>query len=430
MEASMSKEKVKYPGLREVTWFGQFIYGSNPWMARYIYGLLFLITNLLAWAVRDYEQSALAFQRLQLKGCEGSLECLGTAGVLLGTSKLHDRRDTWQSEWWSAKALLFVLLMILPFLVPNEVIDLYGQIAHFGAGVFLLVQLVSVISFITWLNDSCLSENRIHVISLAMASHFISFVGIILLYVWYAPETSCELNISFITSTLALLILMTGVSVHPKVNAGFLAPGLVGLYVVFICWCAIRSEPPGIDCNRKAEATRRTDWLTIISFVVAMLAMVIATFSTGIDSQCFQFRKTESKDEEDVPYSYGFFHLVFSAGAMYFAMLLVSWNSHHSMKKWTIDVGWTSTWVKIVNVWVAACYGCWWLQLYSRPDKWVNFRDKKRKQKTKIEMQYSAADVTIYMSRMLYTNNISFYRSYNIICLPKLYTYDPITIRN
>lgn len=73
------------------------------------------------------------------------------------------------------------------------------------------------------------------------------------------------------------------------------------------------------------------------SFVVALLAMVIATFSTGIDSQCFQFKKDENDQEEEeedgVPYGYGFFHFVFATGAMYFAMLLIGWNTHHPMKK-------------------------------------------------------------------------------------------------
>ena len=54
-----SGTKVKYPGLREGSWFSQFLYGSNPWMARYVYGLMFLVTNFLAWAVRDYGQSAM-----------------------------------------------------------------------------------------------------------------------------------------------------------------------------------------------------------------------------------------------------------------------------------------------------------------------------------------------------------------------------------
>lgn len=182
------------------------------------------------------------------------------------------------------------------------------------------------------------------------------------MYIWYAPQPSCLLNIFFITWTLVLLQLMTSVSLHPKVNAGFLTPGFMGLYVVFLCWSAVRSEPPEAQCIKKTEAATKGDWLSIITFIVAVLAMVIATFSTGIDSKCFQFRTDETEDEEDeVPYGYGFFHFVFATGAMYFAMLLISWNTHHVTQKWTIDIGWTSTWVRIVNEWLAACIYIWML---------------------------------------------------------------------
>lgn len=47
-----------------------------------------------------------------------------------------------------------------------------------------------------------------------------------------------------------------------------------------------------------------------------------------------QFKKTEKQaDDNDVAYGYGFFHFVFATGAMYFAMLLIGWNTHHAMKK-------------------------------------------------------------------------------------------------
>ncbi|XP_030515719.1 probable serine incorporator isoform X2 [Rhodamnia argentea] len=332
-------------------WCGQFR-SSNPSMARYVYGLLFLVANLLAWAARDYGHGPLT-ELERFKGCHGTKDCFGTEGVLrvslgcftffiimflstMGTKKLHVARDLWHSGWWSIKIILLIALTAIPFLVPAPFILLYGEIAHFGAG-------------------------HIHVMLLATTAYLVCIVGIILMYIWYVPEPSCLLNIFFITWTLVLLQLMTSVSLHPKVNAGFLTPGLMGLYVVFICWCAIRSEPAGGRCNRKAEASNHTDWLTIISFVIALLAMVIATFSTGIDSQCFQFKKNDSKSEDDVPYGYGFFHFVFATGAMYFAMLLIGWNTHHPMKKWTIDVGWTSTWVRIVNEWLAVCVYLWML---------------------------------------------------------------------
>ncbi|ESQ37181.1 hypothetical protein EUTSA_v10002545mg [Eutrema salsugineum] len=387
---SGSSRNESYEAIKNGSWFNQFRNGCNPWMARYVYGLIFLIANLLAWAARDYGRRALT-EVTKFKNCKGGANCLGTEGVLrvslgcflfyfvmflstLGTSKTHSSRDRWHSGWWSAKLIMWPALTIIPFLLPSTIIRLYGEIAHFGAGVFLLIQLISVISFITWLNECYQSQKdaercHVHVMLLATTSYTVCIVGLILMYIWYAPDPSCLLNIFFITWTLFLIQLMTSIALHPKVNAGYLTPALMGLYVVFICWCAIRSEPVGESCNRKAAASDRTDWLTIISFVVALLAMVIATFSTGIDSQCFQFKKDknnqgeeeEEEEEDGVPYGYGFFHFVFATGAMYFAMLLIGWNTHHPMKKWTIDVGWTSTWVRIVNEWLAVCVYIWML---------------------------------------------------------------------
>ncbi|XP_048227678.1 probable serine incorporator isoform X2 [Ricinus communis] len=271
--------------LKDPSWFSQFRNGCNPWMARFAYALIFLSANLLAWAARDYGHGALS-EMERLRVCAGKSDCLGAEGVLrvslgcfvffmimflstVGTSKFHDPRDSWHSGWWGPKIVLWIALTIMTFLVPSAFIRLYGEIAHFGAGVFLLIQLISIISFITWLNDCCLSEKyaercHIHAMLIATVAYVVCIVGIIMMYIWYTPETSCLLNIFFITWTLVLLQVITSVSLHPKVNAGFLTPGLMGLYVVFLCWCAIRSEPAGESCNRKAEASKRTDWLTII----------------------------------------------------------------------------------------------------------------------------------------------------------------------
>lgn len=382
-EGTSNSRTERYSHLIKSSWLSQFRYGSNPWMARYVYGLLFLIATLMAWAVRDYGHIAMTeFKRL--KDCKGGNDCMGTEGVLrvslgcflfysvmfistVGTSKLHNARESWHSGWWFAKMLLMIAFTVLPFLVPSYVVQFYGEISHFGAGVFLLIQLISIISFITWLNECCQSDEyaekcHIQMMLLATTAYVVCILGIIMMYIWYAPDASCLVNIFFITWTLVLLQLMTSVSLHEKVNAGFLTPGFMGLYIVFLCWSAIRSEPPDGKCIKNAKGAHKGDWLTIISFVVGVLAMVIATFSTGIDSKCFQFKKKETESEDDVPYGFGFFHLVFATGAMYFAMLLVGWNTHvHTMQKWTIDIGWTSTWVRIVNEWLAVCLYIWML---------------------------------------------------------------------
>ncbi|XP_019707554.1 uncharacterized protein [Elaeis guineensis] len=372
----MTNEAMEDPGIssrERYTCCTHFCNGPNPFIARYVYSLLFLLASLLAWAIRDYGRSAISeFQRL--KGCHGARYCLGAEGVLrislgcslfffvmflstAGTKKLDDPRNSWHSEWWPAKIIMWMVFMAVPFFIPSAFIQLYGKVAHFGAGVFLLIQLVSVISFITWLNDCCRSEINaqrcpLQVLILSIAAYVASILGIVLMYVWYAPKPTCRLNILFITLTLVLLQFMTFVSVHLKVK-GFLSPGLMGMYIVFLCWSAIRSEPQTEVCNQQAQAATSADWLTITSFVIAVLVIVMATFSTGINSKCFQFKRTRAETEDDVPYGYGFFHFVFAMGGMYFAMLFIGWNAHQTMQKWTIDVGWASTWVRIVNEWLA-----------------------------------------------------------------------------
>ncbi|VVB07299.1 unnamed protein product [Arabis nemorensis] len=350
--------------------------------ARYVYGTIFLIINLCAWFIRDYAQKALSLlPYVSSCGPEGS-HCFSTLGVLrvsLGcfifflimflstwnTMKLHEAQNSWHSDNWIFKFLLLVVAMVAPFFIPQLYIQIYGEIARVGAGIFLGLQLVSVIEFITWWNDYWMPHDQSKQscsFGLVMSTVFYigSVCGIAVMYYFYAASTACVLNIFFISWTVVLLILMILMSLHSKVNRGLQSSGIMASYIVFLCWSAIRSEPSHTKCNAHTQ-NDHTDWITILSFLIAIGAIVIATFSTGIDSESFrfEFRKDETKEEDNIPYSYGFFHLVFSLGAMYFAMLFISWNLAHSARKWSIDVGWTSTWVKIVNEWFAAAIYLW-----------------------------------------------------------------------
>lgn len=351
--------------------------------ARYSYGIIFLVTNLIAWFIRDYGQRLLP-ELHYLKACgPRGHDCFRTLGVLrvsLGcfiffflmflstsnTKKLFEARNTWHSRWWSFKFFLFVVSVAIPFFLSSDFIQLYGEFARIGAGIFLLLQLVSVIQFINWWNNYWMPDMEMKQscsIGLFMSTLFYiaSICGIVVMYPFYAPRASCTLNIFFITWTAILLIVMMVISLHSKVNRGLLSSGIMASYVVFLCWSAIRSEPATQKCNTQEQVNGNGDWITILSFLMAICAIVMATFSTGIDSQSFQFRKVGVQQEDDIPYKYGFFHLVFSLGAMYFAMLFISWNLNSSARKWSIDVGWASTWVKIVNEWFAATIYLWTL---------------------------------------------------------------------
>lgn len=86
--------------------------------------------------------------------------------------------------------------------------------------------------------------------------YILSIVAIVLLYIFYASQLSCRLNIFFITVNLGLCLIVSTVSVLPSVQdyhstSGLLQSSFVTLYVVFLTWSAMTSEKSGSILERK-----------------------------------------------------------------------------------------------------------------------------------------------------------------------------------
>ena len=47
--------------------------------------------------------------------------------VMIGVKDQNDRRDSWQHGGWTVKFVIWLLLTILMFFMPNVVISIYGQ---------------------------------------------------------------------------------------------------------------------------------------------------------------------------------------------------------------------------------------------------------------------------------------------------------------
>ncbi|XP_020259956.1 probable serine incorporator isoform X1 [Asparagus officinalis] len=358
-----------------------FVRRKESLRARYIYGFIFFKTNLFAWFVRDYGHKFPSILHYISVCSMKDNDCFHEGGVLrvsfgcfiyfllmsvttYGAKKLHDVRNSWQSRCWALKLVLYLASVMVSFLFPADFIQLYGEVARLGAGIFLLLQLVSVIHFIAWCDNRWMPDSQTKQcgllgLFLCTAFNIATFGGIVLICLIYARDASCIFNIFLVTWTAVLAKIMMVVSLHSKVNRGLLSSSIMGSYIVFLCWSSIQSEPPIEKCNMQKEMAEKFDWTNIISLLIAICAIVMATFSTGIDSKAFQFRKDEEQSEDDIPYKYDFFHLVFAIGAMHFAMLFINWQQDHPTRKWSIDVGWASTWVKIVNEWFAASLYLW-----------------------------------------------------------------------
>jgi hypothetical protein len=45
----------------------------------------------------------------------------------VGTSRKEDPRDAWHAGWWPIKSAMWIVLVVVPFLIPSAFIQLYGE---------------------------------------------------------------------------------------------------------------------------------------------------------------------------------------------------------------------------------------------------------------------------------------------------------------
>ncbi|KAG0519706.1 hypothetical protein BDA96_08G009200 [Sorghum bicolor] len=77
-------------------------------------------------------------------------------------------------------------------------------------------------------------------------------------------------------------------------------PTLMRVYIVFLCWSAIKSEPE-TSSYKKGKTGSGVNWITIISFIAELASVSVAAFSAGTDYKCIQFTNLV-ESENDIPY--------------------------------------------------------------------------------------------------------------------------------
>uniref|UniRef100_A0A0E0DEE0 Uncharacterized protein n=1 Tax=Oryza meridionalis TaxID=40149 RepID=A0A0E0DEE0_9ORYZ len=80
--------------------------------------------------------------------------------MMIGVKDQNDRRDAWHHGGWIAKIVVWVVLIVLMFCVPNVVITIYEVLSKFGSGLFLLVQVVMLLDFTNNWNDSWIEKDE------------------------------------------------------------------------------------------------------------------------------------------------------------------------------------------------------------------------------------------------------------------------------
>eukprot|EP00256_Glycine_max_P066057 XP_025980652.1 probable serine incorporator [Glycine max] len=267
--------------------------------------------------------------------------------IMIGVKDQNDRRDSWHHGGWTAKIVIWLLLVVLAFFLPDAIILVYGFIAKIGAGLFLLIQVIILLDFTHTWNDAWVEKDE---------------------QKWYIALTSSVL-VRDITSRIG---------VQKQVNGSLLPAAVVSLYCAYVCYTGLSSEPHDYECNGLNKSRAVSTGTLVLGMLTTVLSVLYSALRAGSSTTFLSppssprlggskplleeaeegKAKKEEKEARPVSYSYSFFHLIFALASMYSAMLLSGWTSTSESSD-LIDVGWTSVWVRIGTEWVTAGLYIW-----------------------------------------------------------------------
>lgn len=304
--------------------------------------------------------------------------------MMIGVKDQNDRRDSWHHGGWIVKMVIWLLLIVLMFFMPNAVVDIYGLLSKFGAGLFLLVQVVLLLDFTYTWNDAWVEKDEqkwyIALLAVSVGCYIAAFVFSGILFIWFNPSgNDCGLNVFFIVMTMILAFAFAVIALHPKVNGSLLPASVISVYCAYVCYTGLSSEPRDYVCNGLHNKSKAVSTSTLIlGMITTVLSVLYSALRAGsskaflsppsspradatkplLSSEDTEAGNKMNSEARPVSYSYMFFHLIFALASMYSAMLLSGWTSSSDGSD-LIDVGWSSVWVKICTEWVTAGLYIW-----------------------------------------------------------------------
>ncbi|GAB2216323.1 hypothetical protein Droror1_Dr00024095 [Drosera rotundifolia] len=304
--------------------------------------------------------------------------------IMIGVKDQNDKRDGWHHGGWIAKMIIWLLLIIFMLFVPNFVITIYGFLSKFGAGLFLLVQVVILLDFTHTWNDSWVEKDEqkwyIALLTVSVGSYIAAFVLSGILFIWFNPSGhDCGLNIFFIVTTMILAFVFGVIALHPQVNGSLLPASVISVYCAYVCFTGLSSEPRNYACNGLHKSSAVSTSTLVLGMLTTVLSVLYSALRAGssttflsppsspragaakplLELEDMEAGKEKKETEaRPVSYSYTFFHLIFALASMYAGMLLSGWTSSSESSD-LIDVGWTSVWVRICTEWVTAGLYVW-----------------------------------------------------------------------
>jgi len=322
------------------------------------------------------------------------------------------------TKFWGLKYVIWICFCVGMFFVDNNVFNGWANFARIASFFWIIIQTVALIelTFAThsWFMTKAADEEGMGLYKcIYLGVSFLSFVaaiaGCALFYKYYGDGS--RLNQFTVTITLIFGVFNILCSTHMKINQGILTPCLVFLYLTFLNWDAITSNPSMVNENDDDNAV--DDIINVASLIFLCMSLAYTGFSTyntisqvvppavtDVTKEEGQHIQNDTKPEDystmnsdteaeitgkptktkltptaedgakveevQVEMSAGneiearmiwLFHFCMALASCYFAMAITNWGNYNGGTG-TVDLstGKTSMWIKICSQWFSIIY--------------------------------------------------------------------------
>uniref|UniRef100_A0A8B9R6C5 Serine incorporator 1 n=1 Tax=Astyanax mexicanus TaxID=7994 RepID=A0A8B9R6C5_ASTMX len=333
--------------------------------------------------------------------------------IMIRVRSSKDPRGAIQNGFWFFKFLILVGITVGAFFIPdgtfNTVWYYFGVVGSF---IFILIQLILLVDFAhnwnqRWVENA---ENGSRcwygaLLSFTILHYACAFAVMVLFYVYYTQPDGCTEHKVFISLNLIFCIIVSIVSILPKVqevqpSSGLLQSSLISLYTMYLTWSAM-SNNPNRKCNPSllqlvsntpsssepspTIAPGQVQWWDaqgIVGLVIFLFCTLYASIRSSNNSQVNKLMQTEESqglaadaeamagedgvhravdnEEDGVTYSYSFFHFCLVLASLYIMMTLTNWyqpDTDYQAMQSTMP----AVWVKISSSWLVLALYLWTL---------------------------------------------------------------------
>jgi len=312
--------------------------------------------------------------------------------LMIGVKSSRDLRAGIQNGFWGIKYIILIGTMVGAFYIPKE--SSFGKVWMYfgmiGGFLFILIQLVLIIDFAhgwteRWLENYEESQSKgwyCALVFFTLLHYILSITATVLLFVYYTQNSACGVQKFFISFNLICCIILSVVSVLPKVQealpkSGLLQSSVVMLYVLYLTWSALNNSE---DCRPSfLGKPHAIDAQSIVSLLIWFACVLYSSIRTASNSQVSKLTMSEKilvqdgdsadfskgdaekgkawdNEDSEVVYSWSFFHFMFALASLYVMMTLTNWYDPSSNEPSSNQA---SMWIKIISSWLCILLYLW-----------------------------------------------------------------------